>query len=181
VEFLPSETKVNEKPSQGREKKMDEKKNAKTYVAYGSNMDIEQMSRRCPSAIPIAKGKAKGYRLLFKGSMSGCYATIEPCQGAEVPVLLWDIEPRDERALDRYEGFPSFYRKEIVEVETERGLIKGMAYVMESSRKFGAPDEWYYDVLERAYERFGFDQEILEKALDDSMAEAARAALRRAV
>ena len=154
---------------------MNNKKNTKIYVAYGSNMDLEQMSRRCPGAVAFAKGNVKDYRLLFKGSRSGCYATIEPCEGAEVPVLLWEIDTHNEQALDRYEGFPSFYQKEIVEVETEHGLVKGMAYVMDPSRKFGAPDEWYYDVLDRAYERFGFDQEILEKALDDSMAEAARA------
>lgn len=160
---------------------MNDKKNTKNYVAYGSNMDLEQMSRRCPGAVAFAKGKIKDYRLLFKGSMSGRYATIEPCQGAEVPVLLWEIDSRNERALDRYEGFPNFYQKETVEVETEYGLIKGMAYVMDPSRPFGAPDEWYYDVLECAYECFGFDREILEKALDDSMDEAAKAAMLRAV
>lgn len=153
----------------------------KTYVAYGSNMDLEQMARRCPGAIAFAKGRVKGYRLLFKGSASGCYATIESCERAEVPVLLWKIDPKHEQALDRYEGFPTFYQKEAIMVETDGGAVEAMAYVMDPTRPFGAPSEWYYGVLEHAYERFGFDKSILEQALDDSMAEAARAALQRAV
>ena len=33
-------------------------------------------------------------------------------EGHKVPVVLWEIEPTDERNLDRYEGFPIFYYKE---------------------------------------------------------------------
>ena len=34
----------------------------KKYIAYGSNMNIEQMSRRCPNAKPIGKTVLKNYR-----------------------------------------------------------------------------------------------------------------------
>ena len=44
----------------------------------------------------------------------GAVATIEPSKNGKVPVLLWDIEPSDEVALDRYEGYPWLYRKEII-------------------------------------------------------------------
>lgn len=151
---------------------MSKNKNTKTYVAYGSNMDLHQMDRRCPGASVVGTGRVPGYRLLFKGSMTGSYATIEPCEGAEVPVLLWEIDLSNEQALDRYEGFPILYQKCDVAVETENGEVVGMVYVMDPERPLGEPSESYYGVLERAYERFGFDKEILEQALDDSMAEA---------
>lgn len=142
----------------------------KKYVSYGSNMDLEQMEWRCPDAELVCSGTLRGYRLLFKGSKTGSYATIEPCEGAEVPVLVWEISERDEQSLDRYEGYPTFYFKEDVAVETERGTVRGMAYVMDPRRQLGIPSAWYYDVLERAYRRFGFDKAILQKALADSMA-----------
>lgn len=141
----------------------------KTYVAYGSNMDLRQMAWRCPEAVLLGKGTIHGYRLLFKGSMTGCYATIEPCEGGEVPVLLWEIGQRDEKNLDHYEGFPTFYQKRDIEVATEREKVTGMAYVMDATATCGEPGEWYYGVLECAYERFGFDKAILAKALDDSL------------
>ena len=132
-------------------------------------MDLGQMERRCPDAELVCSGTLRGYRLLFRGSKTGSYATIEPCEGAEVPVLVWEISEEDELSLDRYEGFPTFYRKETVEVETDQCAMSGMAYVMDPHRPLGAPSAYYYGVLERAYERFGFDRAILNKALEDSI------------
>lgn len=142
----------------------------KLYVSYGSNMDLGQMEWRCPDAKPIGIGTLRGYRLLFRGSKTGSYATVEPCEGADVPVLLWEISEDDELSLDRYEGFPIFYQKEAVEVETDQGRVWGMAYVMDPRRPLGAPSAYYYGVLERAYERFGFDKAFLAKALESSTA-----------
>ncbi len=52
----------------------------------------------------------EGYRLLFKGSRTGSYLTIEPQEARSVPVAAWATE-EDEAALDRYEGFPTFITK----------------------------------------------------------------------
>ena len=81
----------------------------KNYIAYGSNMDEEQMKFRCPDSKLVGTGKIKNFRLMFKGSLSGNYATIEPEKNFEVPVLIWKISAADEKKLDRYEGFPNFY------------------------------------------------------------------------
>ena len=136
----------------------------KIYVAYGSNMDLAQMAHRCPQAEFMGKGTMKDWRLLFKGSQTGSYATIERKEGYTGPVLLWQISKADEGRLDIYEGFPDFYYKQRVEVETEHGLEKGMAYIMHEERQLGTPTARYYDVLERAYEAFGFDLQILQDA-----------------
>ena len=141
----------------------------KIYAAYGSNMDLGQMARRCPGANVIGKGAVRGHRLLFRGSKTGSYATIEPCEGAETPVLLWEIDEFDEASLDRYEGFPTFYQKEAVAVDTAKGTVEAMAYVMDPSRPLGAPTDWYYGVLADAYGLFGFDRSILRRALADSI------------
>ena len=84
------------------------------YIAYGSNMNIEQMKRRCPKAIPIGKGILKDYKLVFKG-----VADVIKSPGDEVPIAIWKITEECEKALDRYEGFPHLYRKEYVTVEIE--------------------------------------------------------------
>lgn len=141
----------------------------KIYIAYGSNMDEKQMSYRCPDAKLIGKGKIKNFRLMFKGSLSGNYATIEPEKNFEVPVLLWKISAGDEKRLDRYEGFPNFYYKKEIEVETENGeKILGMVYIMHEERELGLPTEFYYKILLKAYLKFGFDEKILNDALEYS-------------
>lgn len=55
------------------------------YIAYGSNLNIRQMKWRCPSARIIGTSKIPNYELLFKGSKTGSYLTIEPKTGSTVP------------------------------------------------------------------------------------------------
>ena len=43
----------------------------KMYIAYGSNMDLEQMQHRCPEAELLGAGHLENWRLMFKGSKTG--------------------------------------------------------------------------------------------------------------
>lgn len=141
----------------------------KKYIAYGSNLNVEQMNCRCPNATVYAAGVIKDYRLLFKGSQSGNYLTIEPYKGGEVPVVIWNVTESCERNLDVYEGFPTFYRKETVPVETDDGTVEdAFAYIMNGC-KLGAPTERYFRVCMQGYKAFGFNPEILVQAVNDSI------------
>ena len=79
------------------------------YIAYGSNMVSEQMAWRCLEAKLIGTGYLEGARLEFY-----LHATVErtALKSDRVPVAVWEINNRDERSLDRYEGFPNYYIKE---------------------------------------------------------------------
>ena len=146
----------------------------KIYIAYGSNMDERQMAFRCPEAELLGTGLLEGWRLMFKGSKTGAYATIEKEKGLTVPILLWRISDKDEERLDRYEGFPSFYYKRTIQAtrtganDEDLGKIRGMVYIMHEERKLGVPSIHYLEVLAKAYEKFGFDEEILGEAYDYS-------------
>ena len=139
------------------------------YIAYGSNMDFSQMRRRCPDAELVGTGLIKGYELLFKGSGSGSYATIEKKARAKVPVLVWRISTSDEDALDRYEGFPAFYYKTQLPIKMQDGAeITGMAYIMHEDRALGLPSRVYERVLYDAHVSFGWDTAVIDKALAKS-------------
>ena len=96
--------------------------------------------------------------MLFRGSKTGSYATVEPKEGSVVPVGLWKISPKDEKSLDRYEGYPSFYYKKDVVVHTEQGLIEAMVYIMHEDRPIGQPTEHYMDVCLEGYDDFGLNK-----------------------
>ena len=138
------------------------------YIAYGSNLHLEQMGYRCPDAEVAGKGVLKGYDLLFRGYRHSAVATVEPLENGAVPVLLWDISRQDERSLDRYEGWPSFYRKEIISVEFNGGETPAMIYIMNRGPEFGTPSEAYYNTIREGYESAGFDLEYLENAAEKS-------------
>lgn len=132
------------------------------YIAYGSNLSESQMAMRCPTAKVVGTSTLKDWRLLFDGP-----ASIERYEGYEVPVLIWDIQPEDERSLDRYEGYPSYYRKEMLDVEVNGEILNAMVYIMNTNKE-SMPSSYYYDVLAKGYDRFGFDKKILEKAKQES-------------
>ncbi|MHB1455246.1 MAG: gamma-glutamylcyclotransferase family protein [Saccharofermentanales bacterium] len=141
----------------------------KYYIAYGSNLNLEQMANRCPTAKVVGSTVLKNYRLLFRGARAGAVANVEPYSGRSVPVLVWEITPADEAALDRYEGFPILYRKENIKVRLSGGTITGMVYIMNDGRTFGCPSCYYYNIILQGYKAAGFDTEILRNAANESV------------
>lgn len=137
------------------------------YVAYGSNLNLEQMARRCPYAVPLGPAELTGYRLLFRGGKGSAVATVEPQEGSSVPVLLWEITPRCEEALDCYEGWPRLYRKETVTVSFGGKPMEVMVYIMNSGR-LGTPGKSYYDCIAEGYKTAGFEVGILYEAFCNS-------------
>ena len=145
------------------------------YLAYGSNLDIEQMTRRCPGARPVGRGELEDWKLVFR-----VHATIEPCKGAHVPFALWEVTEDDELSLDRYEGYPKYYIKKFFTVryddidsgKTEEAKV--MAYVMTPGRPITAPFGGYLQTIIDGYEAFGLDTNVLQEAFFASLAEGRR-------
>ena len=140
------------------------------YLAYGSNLNIEQMRYRCPSARIIGTAVIEGYQLLFKGSKTGSYLTIEPMDGASVPVAVWSVTEEDELRLDRYEGFPTFYYKKelrlpIKGIKTGKVRVRDtFVYIMDERRPLGIPSRMYMQTCFEGYRDFGFDRRFLMDA-----------------
>ena len=140
------------------------------YIAYGSNLNVRQMTMRCPTARIIGTSEIHNYRLLFKGSKTGSYLTIEPEKGCSVPVAVWSVTDQDEWALDRYEGFPSFYYKKEMELPItgiKTGKVrrrKVFVYIMHEDRPFGVPSSFYMRTCAEGYRYFGFDVQTLLEA-----------------
>jgi hypothetical protein len=137
------------------------------YLAYGSNLNIAQMAQRCPEAKPWGATVLQGYKLAFHGVNGNAFATIVPQEGCEVPVALWSVNAKDERALDVYEGFPRHYRKEFVKVPWGKRNVTAMVYIMNHG-KVGFPSKWYFDTVYDGYNDFGIDPEPLFQALWDA-------------
>ena len=136
------------------------------YLAYGSNLNLEQMAYRCPTAEVVGTATLEDGRLMFKG-----VATIERCRGSSVPVLVWNIQPQDEAALDIYEGWPHLYRKETRRIVLNGKTVNAMVYIMNGRRPYSPPNQGYYNTILEGYESAGFDTSILQKAALDSSEE----------
>ncbi len=141
----------------------------KYYVAYGSNLSVEQMKNRCPFAKTVGIAELQDMKLVFR-----FHATIEKSPGEKVPVLVWTITPLDERNLDRYEGYPDYYRKEEIEIEMtdfqkqNPKKVKAMVYIMNKGYEIEWPMDMYYATIKTSYRRFGFSTEGLTKAYKEA-------------
>lgn len=128
------------------------------------------MKYRCPNARIIGTAYIEDYELLFKGSKSGSYLTIEPKKGSRVPVGVWEVSESDEKSLDRYEGYPSFYYKKELELPV-KGIRTGkvrirkcFVYIMHEDRKLSEPGRYYVSTCVQGYASFGFDLNYLAEA-----------------
>jgi len=137
----------------------------KYYIAYGSNLNMAQMAYRCPDAEPVYKGYLKDYELFYAGSRSGNYATIRNKKGAITPIGIWKISKRDEVALDRYEGYPVFYYKEILKLTIGGKKIEAIVYIMRKDAKEGMPTKRYVDIVREGYNDFELDEKYLDESL----------------
>ncbi len=147
------------------------------YLAYGSNLNIFRMKYRCRDASIVGTANLKDYRLIFKGSKTGSYLTVEKMKGYNVPLGVFDISESDLKSLDAYEGYPRFYYRDKIKVllKDEKGeerYIEGIIYIMHEDRKIEKPQETYLNICKEGYSQFGFDQKILDEALEYSVLKA---------
>ena len=138
------------------------------YLAYGSNMNLSQMAYRCPNSYVVCNGKLKGFKLVFN-----VHADVIKTDNEDdfVPVVVWNIDSKDWDRLDMYEGYPSYYVKETVNVILDNGkLEKAIVYVMANNRKGIAPPmQSYFNGICEGYIENGIDVEYLYKALEYSL------------
>ena len=130
----------------------------KYYIAYGSNLNMAQMRLRCPGATPVSSALLTDMTMIFRGNTRGYgVATIEPKKGSDVPVGIWKITDDDEKALDRYEGYPYLYEKKLVKIHADGHEARAMVYIMTPGRAQTEPSAQYYETIKQGYRDFGFD------------------------
>ena len=145
------------------------------YLAYGSNLNLDQMKYRCPGARVVGTAEIEGYELLFKGSQTGAYLTIEKKEGGIVPVAVWEVTDFDEDRLDVYEGYPRFYYKKNLRIDVEcfdnDEIVEmdAFVYIMHEDRKLGTPSDYYVAGCLEGYREFDFDEDYIWEAYKKSM------------
>jgi gamma-glutamylcyclotransferase (GGCT)/AIG2-like uncharacterized protein YtfP len=98
------------------------------YFAYGSNMDVAAMARRCPASRPLGPARLARHRFAI---LQAGYATVERDPRSTVHGLLYDLALADVHALDRYEDIArGLYRKAVQPVLRKgAGPVGALVYV----------------------------------------------------
>ena len=129
------------------------------YFAYGSNLNLFQMKRRCKDSVFLKKYELKGYRLNFRSKYRA--ADIEKNKNYLVPGALFEISKSDEKKLDVYEDYPILYKKLYFTYYNKTV----MTYIMVNKTEFRYPTERYLNVVKRGYKDCKLDTKYLKVAL----------------
>ena len=129
------------------------------YFAYGSNLNLFQMKRRCKDSVFLKKYELKGYRLNFRSKYRA--ADIEKSTNSLVPGALFEISKSDEKKLDVYEDYPILYKKLYFTYYNKTV----MTYIMVNKTEFRYPTERYLNVVKRGYKDCKLDTKYLKVAL----------------
>jgi phage replication-related protein YjqB (UPF0714/DUF867 family) len=116
-----------------------------TYFAYGSNLCVAQMARRCPDAANPRPARLADHDWLI--NQRGV-ATVEQFAGTHVHGVVWTVSDRDLATLDSAEGVPVRYRRNRLTVQTAEGPADAWVYI-DHRVEPGAPRPGY---LERIIE-----------------------------
>jgi gamma-glutamylcyclotransferase (GGCT)/AIG2-like uncharacterized protein YtfP len=96
------------------------------YFAYGSNMDVDAMARRCPRSKALGLARLERHRLAV---MREGWLTAVRDSRSTVHGVLWDLALSDIAALDRHEDLSKgLYTKETQPVIAERRPKRAIVY-----------------------------------------------------
>lgn len=131
------------------------------YFAYGSNMDEEQMSFRCPTAEFVGSAVLKGYAFIINNRG---LATIVPKKDTVTPGIVWTLDRESESALDRYEGYRmGLYDKCFRIVRDDAGnKLDVLVYIDHINTSLGASQQGYLDKIIRAADDHFLSKKYLE-------------------
>lgn len=130
------------------------------YFAYGSNLDQDQMEKRCPESRLVEKAVLEKYTLAFTTYSTkrncGC-ADLVAIEGHEVWGLIYELSDADLKSLDKHEG--ANYRRIEVSVVNENGdTKKALTYVVITQRFDLKPSKDYLGIIMKGANDFNFPE-----------------------
>jgi len=136
------------------------------YFAYGSNMDVEQMARRCPAARLVGAAVTDGFRFAIDRRW---VAALETRVGSQAYGLLWRVTPACLTALDEWEGVArGCYRRAAItcrqwpEAQEEACAVEALTYLSCWEGKPSHRKEGYLERILAAAARAGLPPDYVE-------------------
>lgn len=122
--------------------------------AYGSNMNINRLKKRVPSATKICNASIDGYSFAFNkkstdGSVKG---SIEQTNNADDKVwgVVFEIDEKEKEKLDDAEGLGKGYNETMIDVLGADGqVIKAQVYMADAAAidNILHPYDWYKEYV----------------------------------
>jgi len=102
------------------------------YFAFGANMDVSGMARRCPTGEAVGTARLEHHR--FAIAHPG-FATVIAAVGSSVHGVLWRLGSRDLNVLDAYENISSgLYGRAELPVRHQGRTLRAITYFVRAPK-----------------------------------------------
>ena len=131
------------------------------YFAYGMNTNLAEMARRCPTAVSLGAAWIDNYEFVFR-----THADIAESPGGICYGVLWDISKADLRALDALEGYPYYYTRFRVRVNTGDHFVYALTYQMTDQTYIQEPSRGYLEMVREGYLQNAVPTDQIDRAIN---------------
>ncbi len=138
----------------------------KYYFAYGSNMNFNQMNKRCPDARFITKAKLNGYKFVYDGyskKRKGAVANIVEFKDKIVEGAVFEVKDDCIKKLDSHEGYPNSYQRKTVEVQGSDGNSYKAIVYLRNPLQVGQPSCEYKSIVLQGANDCGLSQSYIKE------------------
>jgi len=132
------------------------------YAGYGSNLNLDQMTRRCPGVDIVGAGLLRDARLVFAYHLG-----IVPDKDSTTLVGVFKVTAADVAALDRYEALGRNYERILVTVECNGQAVRCFTY-LKRDNALEAPTDSYYATCLEGFNNWDFDSRRLRHAREQA-------------
>ena len=131
------------------------------YFAYGMNTNLDQMASRCPGAVSLGAAWLDDYEFVFR-----THADIQESPGSMCYGVLWEIDEKHLQSLDALEGFPYYYTRFYVKVNTGDCFVFALTYQMNDQTYIQAPGAGYLEMVTEGYQQNGVPTNQIDHAIN---------------
>ncbi|MBJ04020.1 MAG: hypothetical protein CMB65_04910 [Euryarchaeota archaeon] len=150
------------------------------YFGYGSNLDADDWKEWCErkgydhvEMVEIGNAYLIGYQMKFhyysNNRKGGAADVVLADATAEVPGALFILNNEAWEAMDRKEGYPSYYKKKYVTVRTSDGETKAITYTVVEGKildRYQKPTPEYEALIRNGLKRRNLPTSALDAALE---------------
>ena len=133
------------------------------YFSYGMNTDPDAMALRTGTPTPIGRGLVRDHAFRF-----AYHADVFPQRGTNTFGVLWELDDDQLAQLDRREGYPTYYDRKKVVVESGGRSWDAWMYFMVDGHPTAPPPDSYYKMITSGYTAFGVPLSQIQIALKES-------------
>jgi len=139
------------------------------YFAYGSNMNMAQMKKRCLSPKVLGVARLPGYKLGFygySGIWDGAQETVIPDPKSEVWGVLYQLKFFDCEQLDvyedaRFDGTGPYFHYPVDVIDRQQKTIDAIIYKKNILAEAQLPSAEYLDFIVQGAKEQGVPEEYI--------------------